>query len=386
MRTHFGIQNIHPIPHHRIMACSYWPTWRNDLQVISTSTTEEGEPQLLVTLRLHWLQTVYIICFFVAFLIGALITFTLAAYDPETDYIYKYYNTFSPCIFFDHEPASYFSSFFVALMDFVRIVYLLLYFLILYKDASVFWTVLGALICCAGVFGDAMFLNIFSANIYTGMDEASLPPKDIPLTPKEVQRVWIHGLWYALYLAVHCVTMLFQMAAYHVVNRRPRQWTWVAVWAAAYFGLVLHTCSVFHTIVFGQKGTWSTSFQRPILVVTTALKTALWGEFGIVFENVLNDWRLGIEIALSISKVSDEETVQSYVENLNVIDPNAIFSHLFVSVACLLLVGQYLFLPRKEVSTHTFIPVAEGFRQSPGNLMMWPIDKCVLIVMFTYVL
>jgi hypothetical protein len=102
MRTHFGIQNIHPIPHHRIMACSYWPTWRNDLQVISTSTTEEGEPQLLVTLRLHWLQTVYIICFFVAFLIGALITFTLAAYDPETDYIYKYYNTFSPGNFIDH--------------------------------------------------------------------------------------------------------------------------------------------------------------------------------------------------------------------------------------------------------------------------------------------
>ena len=44
--------------------------------------------------------------FLAAMILGGILTFTVTRYTAENDKIYAFYDTFNPCIFFDHYPAS----------------------------------------------------------------------------------------------------------------------------------------------------------------------------------------------------------------------------------------------------------------------------------------
>ena len=41
-----------------------------------------------------------------SFVVGGVLTYTVTDYTAETDLVYRYFDTFNPCIFFDHYPAN----------------------------------------------------------------------------------------------------------------------------------------------------------------------------------------------------------------------------------------------------------------------------------------
>ena len=65
---------------------------------------QKQEVSFLITFRNVGLA--YSVMFIACMVVGGIITFTATRYHEDNDKIYAFYDTFNPCIFFDHYPAS----------------------------------------------------------------------------------------------------------------------------------------------------------------------------------------------------------------------------------------------------------------------------------------
>ena len=146
-----------------------------------------------VTVSFVRLAMAYVIIFLTAMVVGALLTFTVTTYDPETDFIYRFYETFNPCIFFDHFPSSLVSSFILVPMIGCGIMYSLMIFILLVKETGIQYVVLGAFYTVLSITAEACFANVFTSNIYVHVDEAHLDPA-VPLTQKDINEIWFHTM------------------------------------------------------------------------------------------------------------------------------------------------------------------------------------------------
>ena len=60
------------------------------------------DPTLKLDLRLRNFAHGRLVGFMVAVVLGGIATFTITDYSSETDKVFRFYDKFNPCIFFDH--------------------------------------------------------------------------------------------------------------------------------------------------------------------------------------------------------------------------------------------------------------------------------------------
>jgi len=219
--------------------------------------------------------------FFGSLAIGGVLTNTITDYTPETDLVYRYFDNFNPCIFFDHYPANI-----VALLgcSFLSIFWSAAgWFLFVHSAAAYhrndgepkdFWNSLS-LVFSSGILTIIClsFVNIFAVDLY----EHHVPKVNLSatntsgwtqdelefghLTPLVVSKVGDHTLWFTLLLLGDI--LLFSMAwsyASRLVRRKGSltssmgyKATRIAIFAI-YLLSVPFYCMSLMSVVFGYDG------------------------------------------------------------------------------------------------------------------------------------
>ena len=62
--------------------------------------------EMEVTVRFFTLGVAFAVSFFATLLVSAIVTFAWTSYSSDTDFVFRFYGVFNPCILFDHYPAN----------------------------------------------------------------------------------------------------------------------------------------------------------------------------------------------------------------------------------------------------------------------------------------
>ena len=104
--------------------------------------------------------------FLAAMILGGILTFTVTRYTAENDKIYAFYDTFNPCIFFDHYPASLGSLLGLVIVCSASILYsmtLFVYSHICFPIDVHFVTAVAVMVMSIS---DVLFPNVFGVDLY----------------------------------------------------------------------------------------------------------------------------------------------------------------------------------------------------------------------------
>ncbi len=357
--------------------------------------------------RLAW---GYVGTFLLTMIVGAIVTFTATYYDPKTDFIYKYYDTFNPCIFFDHEPSSYVTSFLIALMAIIGILckshtdslYLfdldcyaersisiltlsvsywvldsLGIFIVLVKESNIQYIILGAFFTAFMVAAEAMFVNVFTSNIYVHVDEANLNAT-APLTDDDMHEIWFHTMWYVLYLILHVIGMMFMLHVSPILSKQATTLKGYVLWGIGFFGLALGTSGLVLALTLGEEGrklglaySKLSTFKYVILWCHKHAKTALWHWVPVFCYRFIVDANLGLKLTFSQSTLLAKDRGVAALRDLHTLEPGHFFDSAFGVLAALLFGSLLMDSPYIE-GRETVLPVAAGFRELPYSFLFAP--------------
>ena len=198
-------------------------------------------------LTYHKLAQFIGILFSLTMVVAGAVTFTATKYDPSTDLIYRFYQTFNPCIFFDHFPANLVAIIGISMLAVVQTGMVLIIWIrrfVTFLDTPEHERPLSFLLfsICLGpiMFGYLFFINVFTSNLYdhdtaytphnvsnyegllnVTRDEREGLPKDISIAV-----VW-HSLWFVFYIAADILFAMFVWS--YAANLRSNPKTWAIV-------------------------------------------------------------------------------------------------------------------------------------------------------------
>ncbi|MEM1034192.1 MAG: hypothetical protein AAGN82_27890 [Myxococcota bacterium] len=222
---------------------------------MSADATDADPPPVgwEISLRFRFFANLFLLFFGALIGVGGLITFTVSEYSRDTDFVFRFYGVFNPCILIDHYPANVVGVITTSAMLFASmgfIVTALLYVLNM-KGAKLLSLSVGFLMALHYV-ADLLFMNTFTANLYPhGYDHLRDAAGALrPLTATDLHHVRLHTGFYLVWL----LGSLCCMAAVYRARVRTR---WARTFKAAY---VAGGIAVAHAIL--HIGQWMMNWRR----------------------------------------------------------------------------------------------------------------------------
>lgn len=347
-----------------------------------------------VVLSLRWFATSIVVTFVLTFVLGALVTFTATDYSSSTDLIYRFYNTFNPCIFFDHYPSNMVTMmglFFitVSIVSFFLIQYFYVY---LTSNASLFsgTVFFGAF----ALFLEFCFLNVFSSGLYTqGQVLVAPSPGQPAVNSEEASKVIEHSLWYMGFLVAE---FFFLLTVMFLDKHLRKQLIWSR--KLAYYGmafvLIVGLLNLFLTLATYDSTTGKnykdstdkTYLQTVVYAIAVNLKTPAWHWLPILIYRFMIPKETALVVRLSVTPSGE---FPAHLEGYSLqyqrtesfaIDPDAVMSW-SARILAALMIGAYLF-GNPEKSDSFRIALFSGFRERPYNLIFLPVWQLVCYLVF----
>ena len=383
-------------------------------------SSKDDSGSIKIRLRYNTFAQLISVAFGATLFLAGILTFTVTKYSPESDLIYRFYNAFNPCSFFDHFPANMVAILGIATLGVVHVIMLLIIWLrrcITLMETPEHERPLSFLLfsACLGpiMFGYLFFVNIFTSNLYDN-DEAytvhniSSMPGNVTLLTRDEQEgisksistsVTWHSLWFIFYLAADMLLAIFIWS--YASSLRADQKIWASVappstscrnrlcWrivrcfagALYFFGAFIFSVGmslmIYHTMnpLKGSEPGYRRGFgyyyenapllQKIVTWLVNKLKVSLWSSFVIwipghgVFALPPS---VGIDVTLSLSPLSKME--QKSKTGLHTwIDPTTLLSGCVQVLAVLILI------------TLCFEPLdssAGGLRAKPWSFIFAP--------------
>jgi hypothetical protein len=162
----------------------------------------EGTQQLAIRLFLRPVGFWFAVTFFTMCVVGMILTMTATDYDKDRDYIFRFYETFNPCILFDHWPSNLVTLIMFSIDIVISIAFTLTVWGWAALDATP-WTLASSFTAVFAYVLDAAFPNAFAANLY---EDHYLEAHE-EFGQDQVDKVLAHTVWYAGFLAANMLSM-----------------------------------------------------------------------------------------------------------------------------------------------------------------------------------
>lgn len=334
---------------------------------------QRGARTLEVRLRFRFFATLFLIFFGFLMGLGALITFVWSDYSSETDFVFRFYNVFNPCILVDHYPANVVGVVVACAMLFASMGFVGTLVLYVQKLRGATQLSLGVgLLVVVHYLVDLLFLNVFTANLYPH-GEAHLRDASgavVPLTATDVHHLKLHTFFYVLWL---CGTFCAMVAVYRVRARLPLSRTAKALYLT---GVV----AVIHSIL--QMAQWMVNWQGEghVFVPTTWVQWLLAlppsGLIPTLHPLAFLLFRFlmpaGEGVTLRFALVEPDDDAQETV------DPERWIGLAF-RIFGISLLGTYLLQDPSRAGTRwaTQMILFNGFSQAPYNYLFVPVFVAV---------
>jgi hypothetical protein len=374
-----------------------------------------------IRLRYNTLAQMVSMFFASTFILGGILTFTVTKYDPKTDIVYRFYDKFNPCIFFDHYPANMVGILGIGVLALVHVIMVLIIWLrrcISIVDAPEHERPLSFLLlsACLGpiLLGYLFFVNIFTNNLYDH-DEAytvhnisnfkgniSLLTRDERegVTKRISDDVTWHSLWFVFYLVADLTLAAFIWSYASSLRANKKIWATVAppttscrshrCWRVArcvycflyFFGVIFFGLGVIlmlyhaqnplkgsepgYRMGFGREYEAAPLLQRIVHWIIKETRVSLWSSLVIwipghaVFALPPS---VGIDVSLSLSPTKKERSGTDKSGLYTSIDPTILLAGCVQVLALLIL----LTLNFEHLSSS-----AGGLRVRPWSLLFAP--------------
>eukprot|EP00946_MAST-07B_sp_MAST-7B-sp1_P003337 g3337.t1 len=369
----------------------------------------------------------YWVSFFGTFALGGILTFTVTEYQPSTDMIYRFYNKFNPCIFFDHYPASLMAS--LGMISMVSFQIFEVAFVHLHQSALAheypddpvegdlwqhltFVPFVGPLIlvyaCFANVFTSNMYVDGYKSHNSThhALLFTNATPDEIDgITAKDFAAVSNHTMWFCLWMVADIVFWLF-VNGYVGRLRRTRSmafpdpsrkdtnccWCWrrdsltfrIArpISAAMYFfSMAVFDLALFAMLLgYDGENRFRTGLKNPnapfVQVVVGWLqevfKPHLWFFVAMTAAPLFAvPAGLGLEFNVSLVSHSEKGRARTMKGMTGQVRPLHMLSRAF-QVLMALVVFTFLFTPA-DFHDENVTPLASGFRVRPWTFLFLPV-------------
>lgn len=331
-------------------------------------------PPLEVRLRFRYLANWFLVFFALLVLLGAIITFSVSNYDSETDFIFRFYGVFNPCIFVDHYPANVFG-----LLAFSGMVYASMFFMVTLllfvrnlPNAAQLSLTVGFFLAIHYI-GDLLILDVFAANLYPHGDHILRDPAGgvIPLTGENIQNIKLHTFFYLLWLVGNLAAMY---AVYRVRIRKPLS-------RVIKFLYALGALAILHSILNGIQ--WMVNWTNEgylnnpdtaiqwVLKVLGYAKIAIFHPIAFLFFRHLMPAGSGVALTFQLDRGAPKETGTE----TETVDPDKWIGLAFRILGLSLLLVYLLKDPNAAADgdQSTRMVLLSGFRVAPFNFLFVPV-------------
>jgi hypothetical protein len=363
--------------------------------------------------------------FVTVFVVGAVLTYTVTDYSAKTDMIYRYYESFNPCIFFDHYPANLVGSIGVGAMVMVQasqVAFIALHRFALAAESPkneqpwsnfMFVPFIGP---CMLVY--AAFSNTFTASLYAegyptlhnSTEYKILHPNSTRdqadgLQAHDVETVVTHSIWFVLYLVADLVFNAF-VWSYAARLRSEKSIAWPrpregnnCCWCCGrdrlvfklcrwmfgigyFFGVVVFTGSLFTYVFayngndrffFGLKNPDAPFLQKFVDWLAKNSKAYLWNPI-VICAAPLFAIPDGVGLTVTVSLVASDPAKRVARDETGlsgVVRPSHMLSRSFKLLMILVLLT--LVFSHAGDSSGNVSPLAVGFRAKPWAFVFTPV-------------
>eukprot|EP00808_Paulinella_micropora_P007159 g58453.t1 len=335
------------------------------------------------TLRLYPVGVFLAVWFFFMMLLNGIITVSATKFDPETDKVWRFYNTFNPCVMWDHAPADMVAFITATVYMSVDIVYLGIVYCVFFTTRSFVLILFGGAMLFFLAVLSAQFLNIFALDVYReGYTSGEL-------TPSEIETVVTHTSWYSYWLVGQFVTMYLQyylLDTFIYANSLSDKW-WIGPGTPRW---IRFSFAFWMVILFSGVGRmlvttfdWTLQFHRtrgeqPVLLaicnwMTDYFKANAWYWAPSVFMKMVVGRKLGVKVVVKEEKDGGHE-------GLGVIDPEALIARAHQMLVLLFLL-TYLFVDPEMAKDKHSLPFIIGFQIYPFQFAFAPAWLFYMVIM-----
>lgn len=359
---------------------TYGPVMRHEFE---PAHGEDSSAKFTVELQLRPVAWAIAATFFATVGVGGIATYTLTSYTPETDLVWQFYQTFNPCIFFDHYPAKIFSCVGMALMDCLTVLYSLILFLYSYTERRLCRTLNMGIVVVISMLVDLMFINIFTTNLYPEGDNRRLhgaheTPAGTPtVSEKEMESdmsgfsisedqlnvTMLHTSFYAGWVLANCLFMCYVLKlAWATSGNWPtgKKIGWIIASSVGLLGMALHASTMIMVIMhkeFQNLGDMlQGSVQQMIWNANKTLLTGKWGFLPVFYYRLIMPSEEGVAITFRTVKTEDDH---------GEVSPRVVVSSSFQLLAMILCLGTVLHGDIDADQTTTYFKLASVLRSKP---------------------
>ena len=131
--------------------------------------SKAAEQVVAFKIGLRELSHVSVICTWAVIAFCVPVTFFFSDFEKDKDLIYKTFDTFTPCVFFDYFPANLFALLGFSVRGLANVIIMLTVQLMVMQSNHVelnLQGIFGFVVAAIGIVGELQLINIFAGNMY----------------------------------------------------------------------------------------------------------------------------------------------------------------------------------------------------------------------------